>query len=73
MRLHLEQPRLGPCEFEPQPLALVEIDDLSLGRDDELDIAVVEFINQADKASRRIFVAAGEATDVTDQYCVKYP
>src|SRR5690606_21159776 len=50
-RLHLQQSTAGTLEHEGQLGATIEFRQRHLCGDDQLDIAVIEFVHQTDKAS----------------------
>ena len=72
-RLHLEEPGAGPLELEAQPLPGIKPVDGRIGRDDQLDVAIVEFVHQRDESSRRVFIPGGKAPHVADEDGVEDP
>ena len=60
-RLHLDQATRGALEFELKLLAMVKRVWASGGREDQVDVAVIELIDEGDEATRGVLTCCDRA------------
>ena len=70
-RSHFHEPRLGPLKFESQALTGIKLMNINLGRHNQLNTAVIEFIHQTDESAStvvRLFTNTGTPLRNTVRY-----
>ena len=70
--LHFHQSRGGALERRDQALAGVQRHRRGVGGADQVDVAVVQFVDQVDETAGRIVAAAIQARDAAKQYGVEH-
>src|SRR3989344_2054105 len=66
--LHCQQTTQRALELEGETTASVEVFQLNLGRDDQLDVAVVELVHQVDKAPGHVVLGGAHLLDIGQQH-----
>ncbi|KPY59497.1 Uncharacterized protein ALO46_05453 [Pseudomonas syringae pv. solidagae] len=68
MGLHFQQTAQGALELEHQAATGVQVLQFNLGRDDQLDVAIVELVDHVDKASGDVVSGNVHLLDTADQH-----
>ncbi|MNV80987.1 hypothetical protein D3C71_1746220 [compost metagenome] len=71
MRLHLQQPAQGTLELEAQTPTGIQVLQLHLGRDDQLDVAIVELVHHVDETTGDVVGGDAHLLHVAQQYGVE--
>ena len=71
MALHFDQSAVGSLKFESETFTGIYLVERARGRDDQLDVAIVEFVHQCNEATRGVGLGAAHRAEPRHQHRIE--